>query len=73
MTTELEKRVDAIKATALMRAREHMSSVELVNWWKAFLEKTCKVDKFEELDAKTQALIIEWESAPYKIIGTQDE
>lgn len=73
MTTELQKRIEDIKATALMKAREYMSSVELVHWWKAFLEKTRMVDKFEELDEKTQALIIDWESNPYQIIGCQDD
>ncbi|MFH1155567.1 MAG: hypothetical protein V1793_17315 [Pseudomonadota bacterium] len=70
MTTELERRINNIKATALMRAREYMSSVELVHWWDSFLESTRKVTRFEELDEKTQAQILEWEAHPYKIIGS---
>ena len=70
MQTELQKRVYRIKATALMRAREHMSSVELVHWWEKFLQKTKKAQKFEALDEEIQAQILKWESNPYKVIGS---
>lgn len=70
MQTELQERVYRIKATALMRAREYMSSIELVHWWDEFLQKTGKAKRFEELDEKTQAQILKWESNPYKIVGS---
>ncbi|MCG8617678.1 MAG: hypothetical protein MI802_15775 [Desulfobacterales bacterium] len=70
MHTELQKRVYRIKTTALMRAREHMSSVELIHWWEKFVQKTRKARNFEELDEEMQAQILKWESEPYKVIGT---
>lgn len=70
MQTELQKRVYGIKTTALMRAREYMSSVELVHWWEKFLRITQKAQKFEKLDEETQAQILKWESDPYKVIGS---
>jgi hypothetical protein len=67
----LERRINAIKKTALMRAREYMSSVEVVNWRTAFLKNTLTVEKkFEDLEETVQAQILEWESNPYKVIGT---
>jgi hypothetical protein len=68
--TDLLKRVYVIKTTALMRAREHMSSVELIHWWERFVQKTKKARKFKELDQEMQAQILKWESDPYKVIGT---
>ena len=70
MPTQLHKRITRIKATALMRAREYMSSVELVFWWDKFLKNTSKAERFEELDEKIQAQILKWESNPYKVIGS---
>ncbi len=70
MQTELQKRVYRIKATALMRAREHMSSVELVRWWEEFLRDTSKAKRFDDLDEAIQAQILKWESNPYKVIGS---
>ena len=70
MSTELQDRIDNIKATALMKAREYMGPVELVNWWTNFLETTRKAGCFDELDKKIQDQIMEWESHPYKIIGS---
>lgn len=70
MQTELQERVYRIKSTALMRAREYMGSVELVNWWEKFLRNTRKANKFEELDEDIQAQILKWESDPYKVIGS---
>lgn len=53
-----------------MKARKYMGPVELVNWWTGFKKNTNRAERFDELDEKIQAQIIEWESEPYKIIGS---
>ena len=70
MQTNLQARIDRLKTTAMMRAREQMGPVELVNWWTIFRKNTRGIDRFDELEPTVQNQIIEWESNPYKIIGT---
>jgi hypothetical protein len=67
--TDLQQRIDRLKTTAMMKARERMGPVELVNWWATFQKNVLKKDKFEDLDEKIQAQILEWEAYPYEIIG----
>jgi hypothetical protein len=67
--TDLQQRIDRLKTTAMMKARERMGPVELVNWWTTFRQNVLKKEKFEELDEKTQAQIVEWEAYPYEIIS----
>jgi len=54
----------------MMKRREHMGPVELVNWWTVFCNNTRGIQKFEELDDNVQAQILDWESHPYKVIGS---
>ena len=54
----------------MMKSREHMGPVELVNWWTHFRSNISDIDKFEDLDTGTQRQILEWETHPYKIIGS---
>lgn len=68
--TDLRKRIDRLKTTAMMEARERMGPVELVHWWTTFRQKALEKEKFEELDEKIQEQILEWEAYPYEIIGT---
>lgn len=70
MQTNLQSRIDRLKTTAMMRAREQMGPVELVNWWTIFRKNTREIDRFNELETKVQNQIMEWETDPYKIIGT---
>ncbi|MCG8685101.1 MAG: hypothetical protein MI892_09520 [Desulfobacterales bacterium] len=70
MSIELHDRINRIKTTALMKARKYMGPVELVNWWTGFKKNTNRAERFDELDERIQAQIIEWESEPYKIIGS---
>ena len=67
--TDLQQRIDRLKTTAMMKARERMGPVELVNWWATFQKNVLKKDKFEDLDEKIQTQILEWEAYPYEIIG----
>lgn len=67
--TGFQQRIGRLKTTAIMKARERMGPVELVNWWATFLENVLKKDKFEDLDEKIQAQILEWEASPYEIIS----
>jgi hypothetical protein len=66
----LQTRLDQLKTTAMMKRREHMGPVELVNWWTMFRSSINGIQKFEDLDADVQAQILDWESHPYKIIGS---
>lgn len=66
----LQSRLDRLKTAAMMKSREHMGPVELVNWWTLFRCNIQEIEKFEDLDAETKAQILEWESHPYKIIGS---
>ena len=68
--TNLQSRLDYLKTTAMMKSREHMGPVELVNWWTIFRSNIREIQKFEDLDTDIQAQILEWESHPYKIIGS---
>ena len=70
MSKELQRRIAAIKITALMRAREHMGSYEVINWWANLVRNTRNLTSFDELDEKTKGQILEWEAHPYKVIGT---
>lgn len=54
----------------MMKSREHMGPVELVNWWTLFRSSISDIEKFEDLDPEVQAQILFWESHPYKIIGS---
>ena len=67
--TDLQQRIDRLKTTAMMKARERMGPVELVNWWATFQKNVLKKDKFEDLDEKIKAQILAWEAYPYEIIG----
>ena len=69
LQTDLQQRIDRLKTTALMKARERMGPVELVNWWSTFRKHVLKKAKFEDLDEKTQAQILEWETYQYEIIS----
>lgn len=66
---DLQQRIDRLKTTAMMKARERMGPVELVNWWATFQENVLKKGDFEDLDEKIQAQILEWEAYPYEIIS----
>ncbi len=47
-----------------------MGPVELVNWWTVFRNTTRGIQKFEDLDETVQVQILDWESHPYQVIGT---
>lgn len=70
MQTDLQQRVDNIKTTAIYKAREKMGPIELLNWWTSFRKNISETKRFEDLDKKVQAQILEWEADSYKIIGT---
>ena len=69
MQTDLQVRIDHLKTTAMMKARERMGAVELVNWWETFRKNTRDIHNFDELDEDVKAQILEWESHPYEIVG----
>lgn len=69
MQTDLQRRIDSLKTTVMMRAREQMCPVELVNFLTSFRIKTGGIERFGELDEKVQVQILEWESHPYRVIG----
>lgn len=61
LQADLQQRVDRLKTTALLQARESMGPVELVNWWTKFRQTVLKSEKFEDLDEEIQAQVLEWE------------
>jgi hypothetical protein len=67
---DLQQRIDRLKTTAMMQAREQKGAVELVHWWANFRAGVLRKKSFEELDQETQSQILEWEADPYQIIGT---
>lgn len=69
MQVNLQKRIDALKTTALMGKREKMGPVELINWWGSFRTTARGVKIFEDLDSDVRAQILKWESEPYEVIG----
>jgi len=68
--TNLQSRLDKLKTTVMMKSRDHMGPVELVNLWTLFRINICEIQKFEDLDGDIQVQILDWESHPYKIIGS---
>ncbi len=67
---DLEQRVDRLKTTAMMKARERMGPFELVNWWENFRQKVLSKDTFEDLEDDVKVQILEWEAHPYQVIGS---
>lgn len=67
---DLEQRIDRLKTTAMMQAREQMGPVELVNWWKNFRQEVLRKERFEDLEDDIKVQILEWEAHPYEIIGS---
>lgn len=65
MQADLQQRIDRLKTTAMMKARERMGPVELVHWWTTFRQNALEKEKFDELDENIQAQILEWEGYPY--------
>ncbi|MFW2365351.1 MAG: hypothetical protein ACN4GW_02990 [Desulforhopalus sp.] len=70
LQTDLQRRIDRLKTTAMMRERERMGPIELVHWWSTFRQNVLAKQRFDNLDEKTQSQILEWEAHPYEIIGT---
>lgn len=70
MQQDLEQRIDRLKTTAMMKARERMGPFELVNWWEGFRQKVLSKEKFEDLEDDIKVQILEWEAHPYEIIGS---
>lgn len=55
MQTDLQRKIDRLKTTALMKAREQMGPVEVAKWWTTFLKNTRGIKTFDELDENVQA------------------
>lgn len=61
MQSEMMTRFGKVKTIAMMEMRERMGAVELVNWWKNFINDIPQNASFADLSQETQALLLKWE------------